>query len=485
MYSVTGFRSIGIPKEIVDVLFKGGMALIIKGDAGTGKTKMALEIMNIAKDFGLEPIYFTVGVPSEQVKSENPWLEEKGLDKQILDLTIGGDLLDSNSAKLGLVNVPNFLRSIINSINKISEESNKILLVLDSIDETKTLIGLPENDFSLERYFLNLIKGEKKNISLILIKESLKSTQLDFLGDIIVELYYKDFEGKILREMKIKKLRSQKIAHSHLMFTLNSGRFKTLEPFPFNTETFVKYINYTSVPKSRRERLKTGIQSIDSLASGGFKRGDLVVIETDALSSTLMNTLAYYLTRNFVKNKIPVFILPRYGGILEVIFDYLKVCLKESDLEYVTYFSRYSIERYKENIAELSSESFEDNLRAIIETIEKKRKKLLYKGPVVNIFSLENVLIEYTIEDIKNAMIRNLMSKLRRESVLFIELPKLPSDKAAIFLKNATYYIKATAIRDYVIMYGIKPHTGLVIPCIEFIEKKKRKKLIIDAEEIS
>ncbi|MGQ4833620.1 MAG: ATPase domain-containing protein [Candidatus Asgardarchaeia archaeon] len=479
MYFVTGFKKIRIPENILDVLFKEGTTLIIKGDAGTGKTKMALEIMSIARSKGIEAIYLTVGVPSKQLKKENPWIDEEGLGDRIFDLTTKGALIEADTVKLGLVNVPDFLKAIISKINEFSKEYKTTLLIIDSIDEIKALVGLPEEDFSLERYFINFIKNEEKKTSLIMIKESIKNTQLDFLGDIILELYYNEFNRKILREIKIKKIRSKKLSHPKLLYTLNGGRFTTIEPFPFKVEAYAKFISYTPIPKSKRKLVKTGIPSIDRMAGGGLRPGDLLVIETDAISSTLMNTLAYTLVRNFVKNKIPVFVVPRLGGIVEDILNAFRYCLRERDFEYLTYFTRQNIESSNKNIVKLGTNSLSRDIDIIIRTMEEKKKQLEYKGPVVNIISADAALSVYQFEDIKKALLDNKIFELIKNNITIVELPELPAYQSIFFLKNATYYIKAVSVGEYVVMYGIKPHTQLVVPCIEFIEEK-RKRLIVD-----
>lgn len=115
-------------------------------------------------------------------------------------------------------NIPEFIRNTTSVLNKEIEKGEKVILIIDSIDELKVLMGLPQDDFSLERYFPNLVKREKKEISIVFIKEKLEQTQFDFICDIIVELYLEIFHGRILRKLVIKKLRGEKIDFSVHLF---------------------------------------------------------------------------------------------------------------------------------------------------------------------------------------------------------------------------------------------------------------------------
>ena len=118
-----------------------------KGDAGTGKTRMAIEIMIEAMSRGYSPIFLTIGVTPEQVKREN-------LDDFIIDLTKLSGMLSLKDFMVNYANIPEFIRNTTSVLNKEIEKDKKVILIIDSIDELKVLMGLPQDDFSLEGIFL-------------------------------------------------------------------------------------------------------------------------------------------------------------------------------------------------------------------------------------------------------------------------------------------------------------------------------------------
>ena len=154
-----------------------------------------------------------------------------------------------------------------------------MILIIDSINELKVLMGLPQDDFSLERYFPNSVKREKKEISIVFIKEKLEQMQLDFICDIIVELYLEIFHGRILRKLVIKKLRGEKIDFSVHLFSLSDGRFKCFVPRVMPYKKFLTFLKKYSTPQVNNNIIKTGIKALDKIINGGLRFGDVFVVE--------------------------------------------------------------------------------------------------------------------------------------------------------------------------------------------------------------
>jgi len=115
---------------------------------------MAIEIMIEAMSRGYSPIFLTIGVTPEQVKRENPWLRKYNLDDFIIDLTKLSGMLSLKDFMVNYANIPEFIRNTTSVLNKEIEKDKKVILIIDSIDELKVLMGLPQDDFSLEGIFL-------------------------------------------------------------------------------------------------------------------------------------------------------------------------------------------------------------------------------------------------------------------------------------------------------------------------------------------
>ena len=75
----------GIPKEIIEFLKKGGgSSLFLKGSAGTGKTTLALQLI---EEMGHpdKSFYLSTRVSDQSLYNQFPWLEEKEMRSRILD----------------------------------------------------------------------------------------------------------------------------------------------------------------------------------------------------------------------------------------------------------------------------------------------------------------------------------------------------------------------------------------------------------------
>ncbi|MCG7841462.1 MAG: ATP-binding protein, partial [Methanomassiliicoccales archaeon] len=78
-------KSLGtIPSEIIDFLLSpGGHSLLIKGEAGTGKTTLALQLIEVLSDQQPE-YYLSTRVSDVALYNQFPWLKERVRNNQLL-----------------------------------------------------------------------------------------------------------------------------------------------------------------------------------------------------------------------------------------------------------------------------------------------------------------------------------------------------------------------------------------------------------------
>lgn len=279
-----------IPEEILSFFSdEGGRSLLVKGNTGTGKTTLALELMR--RDYGIEKTEFiSKRMGEKSLFRQYPWLKEK-LKKEdivenarkLLNSFYSDEVVDSVSMdevkKTQTFLSRRFLDSVyeddedIQEVEReelkklegkvergeiITEEDelddklknefvfeigktlpeldksydmvnrnlpDKSLIIIDSIESLSEHYGIPK-----EKIVKTLQKDlvEKSNTNVIFTYENLGSSELDHVVDGIVELKEEKREDRTLRMMEIMKLRTQEIDNRKYLYTLSEGEFQAI-----------------------------------------------------------------------------------------------------------------------------------------------------------------------------------------------------------------------------------------------------------------
>jgi KaiC/GvpD/RAD55 family RecA-like ATPase len=326
-----------IPKEILDFLRSaGGHSLIIKGEAGTGKTTLALQIVEELMEEEAN-YYLSSRVSDEALYRQFPWLKEKSRRDSILraskaflkrtrpphakeaesvpkDATLraamellkvlaksetvatvvrselqklegqieSGELGEEESERYGAEFVDG---SIILDLGVLLPElelaydlaeSNlpkKTLVVIDSID------GLSEKYGILSNRIINTLQKDlvdHSSTNIIYVLESGGKTNLDYLGDGVVVLRNEERRGRRVRHLIIEKMRGSRIEKWRYLFTLADGRMKTFEQTQVMIPEVMK--RHSPVEDPSDSTVSTGIADFDRVI-GGLPKGGLVFFE--------------------------------------------------------------------------------------------------------------------------------------------------------------------------------------------------------------
>ncbi|MHA1831807.1 MAG: gas vesicle protein GvpD P-loop domain-containing protein, partial [Candidatus Helarchaeota archaeon] len=197
-----GILKNSIPDEILKAFDqKYGFSLLIKGDAGTGKTTFALEILARKQN----AFYISSRVTPMSLYNQFPWIrnipKENIIDGTQIDLQYTG--ITKKEAILNAVrfrNIPDFIKLIYHKAEE-SKNGEKITIVVDSWDailgaivqewEKKNLPG------SNETILAELTR--QLNINLILIVETNEKSFLDYIVDGIITMEKIEFNSRRMR----------------------------------------------------------------------------------------------------------------------------------------------------------------------------------------------------------------------------------------------------------------------------------------------
>ncbi len=156
----------------------------------------------------------------------------------------------------------------------------------------------------------------------VVVTERREQTDLDYLLDGVVVLRRKFHEGRVVREIELKKLRGVSIKQSRFLFTLDSGKFRYLPPFSsYHTKGAVN-VGEPIPPASGL--FSSGSKSLDSILGGGLSQGSFNLVETqNDVPSEVRDLLLRTMFSNFVNTGHNVLYVPFVGVSTEQISEML------------------------------------------------------------------------------------------------------------------------------------------------------------------
>lgn len=309
------------PKEILSFLSApGGHSLILRGMAGTGKTTMALQLIEEMAHIQ-QSYYMSTRVSDQSLFNQFPWLQEKVKEGDILRARkklrkkTESDM-DMEKIMLGLAQIKDELKTerkaaprkelsklegnievgeeaatpsgeseVIVTVGSMMPEIEMAYDVVDRALPERTLVAIDSIDALSDKYGVSsakivnalqkdLVEGVGTNVVYIL---ETPDPLMDYLGDGVIYLSLVRQGERRIRILDILKLRGCEIKQPQYVYTLLGGRVRTFEYWRYmkpETQTPFKAVEDPS-PKL----ISTGIPELDSMLDGGVRKGSMVLIE--------------------------------------------------------------------------------------------------------------------------------------------------------------------------------------------------------------
>ncbi|MBE0517192.1 MAG: hypothetical protein IBX41_07395 [Methanophagales archaeon] len=438
-----------IPPELVDALSKKkGFSLLIKGAPGTGKTILALEIIRM---FGCaNAVYLSSRVPATSLYEQFPWLDACIEPLNLMDVT---KLYSSSEGVPRVEPFPDVLYSRLDQIGKPA------IVVIDSWDAIASQMGGEKNEM-FEASITQLVSGNE--MKLILVSETLGTTSRDFIVDGVVTLKRPLIDYRRVRELKLEKLRGVRIHQPRYAFTLENGEFQYIKPF--KRKSIKKPLIINSFPGSERY-VSTGSEDLDRVLGGGLRRGSFNVIEFgDDLSIWGYQMLTVFMIINSIEQRSHCVSLPGCAWDEKGLRRELLPFVNEEDYKkYVTFFEvapgKKGTEKRK-NVKFLEGESIASDFGEIESFISE------LEPPVLITIGTDVLEHPYHLKERGRlgTMVRwlsRLMADTREAGNVAVlgTNPKLLLHGELTHLSNT--YLKLTTLDNSVVLYGIRPETGL------------------------
>lgn len=462
-----------VPSEVVSALQNGNFSLLIKGSAGTGKTTLTLEIMNLLSSRNMIPFYLSTRISPDLLFKQFPWIEKTLISDNILDARKSMmPTLDVEHPIFEYADKPNFLRTLYSKIMKFN--GNKIIVAIDSLDSLKNNLAVPPDDLSVENTLLEI--GEKTNSNMIFVSEASKDCKLDYLVSGVIRLERELVERRLLRELIIEKIRGVEIENPIYLFTLKDGRFTKLGPTPQKTPKETQPLK-TNEPKG--DILSTAIAELDNILGGGFKKGSFNIFEVSKMVGIDHAYILLPMFADIIGKGLPIFFIPSHGITLSDARIWTKVALKDQELrkkleKLIHVFKPSEPEGTKEiigNLYILKGENFYSDLDDLKKIIKRVLNELQIDSFLCTIgidvmeylYGPKNLMKAITswITELK---LLNGVTIMYKSGQKYLEPPT----------HLATTYFKMDKIAGTIIIYGEIPRTKLhaiaVDPLLSFFK---------------
>lgn len=299
-----------IPEELVNFLRQETYTLIIKGQAGTGKTTLALTILRELQ-IKSNCLYISTRISPEQLFQYHPWLENTFENPKKTKLTDG-----ANSGDGSLVFVDARLDEPGSLFERVTNELMDVkapTIIIDTWDAIEFFLdkeALMNNARVLQTW------RERAGAKLIFVTETPEDTTFDFLADGVVELKQQLHDDRKVREIFMSKLRGVRINRPSYIFSLNDGVFRSYSqymPKEFDGITISKnQLNFAS--SITDSYIPSGYEELDEILGGGFPSKGTILLEIDThVSAQVVLAFLNKIISGFMYRGNPVLFQPFEG----------------------------------------------------------------------------------------------------------------------------------------------------------------------------
>ncbi|MCJ2530914.1 MAG: hypothetical protein LN413_01160 [Candidatus Thermoplasmatota archaeon] len=503
----------GIPEDML-AFFRGtgGHSLIIKGSAGTGKTTLALQLIEELDDIP-GSYYLSLRVSDTSLYRQFPWLQAKVREAELMKigqrfLRSFDELTDEEQERVRQarsllrevsgdeVRVSRVDRTELNRLEgrvEMGQEGGDIFegvegveggevtdegvifdlhsdlpemdLAYEAVDKNlpqKSLLVIDSIDALSERYgihpakLINTIQKdlvENSNTNVVYILEQGGITKLDYLGDGVVDMRDDEVQSRRLRIMAIEKLRGREIAQHKHVFTLKDGR---VTAFPQRLPEAPSTRRRWKALKDVGGEPSTGHADLDGLI-GRLERGGILALQVDArVPDGFVNPLLLGLIANFVRKQRGVAYVPPRKVAADDVRDVLRRYVGPDALDrYLRVLEAAPLGTLESSAAALQMEGADVETDLRWSTIQYHLGET--KSPILSLMAFDTLEAVYG-PDVASQLTGHLAA-IRKSKDVFVGLASADSPSADALAVLASVHLRIENVEGSILLFGEKPYT--------------------------
>jgi KaiC/GvpD/RAD55 family RecA-like ATPase len=443
-----------IPEDLLHFIRRDTYSLLIKGFAGTGKTTLALTILNVLGIKNNNFFYISTRISPKQLFQYYPWLKDLiGQSKQPRGTSLARDHEVMSSFEDARLDEP---ESLFERITNQLMDIKSPIIIIDSWD---AIASFMDREARLNNERVLQTWRERAGAKLIFISEQPTDTTLDFLVDGIVELKQSYYNNVKMRQIFLQKLRGTRIKRPSYLYTLENSIFHSFAPYqPIKFEPCTRGATEVS-ELSTGDNIRSGYPMLDASLGSGFPRKGLVLLELDShVNMTIAMIFLQRIVSNFVSNGNPVLLQPvnwiEPSSILRFFETFLPAG-KKSLFKILWTGKPYKISN-NIIISPSKNEDSDQLLAALVKMKQRHRDKLL-----LNIMWTEAIQSLRRPRKLRNGM-KNVLSRIMAHADLSIAvLTPSQEDILELVSELSNIHLRFMIINDTLFLQSLVPSSNL------------------------
>jgi len=447
--------------SLIEGGFPRGSLVLLAGNPGTGKTVFSMQFLyKGAENYGENGIYVSFAENEDTIIHN-------------ISRLFGLDLKNKEEVN-GKVKILDFTTVTEKGLSTIMEmvlEEVTVLkakrLVIDSFSAMAQAFKEPIEARIIIHNILGKLVRQLGCTTILIVEVPTGSEKIgisieEFVADGVIVLKKDSYDGRLIREIEIPKLRGTRVEQQKFLFTLNKG-FQVFPPF---SNKIVEDPPKFEPTRGTKTHYPSGIPELDEILGGeGYPRGSAVLYElgenvpTDALDAVVNPTVANFIMRDRGFITVPII---EYGP--EDIRQMISSFTGEEKFDKFARIAAYPnpmIDMNKPYIVAFRDptvegvdpvETFNNYIQAAVELSSRVGKN------VVHLLSADN--LAYITERYPPSVIGRsvIANRLGKDLMIYISKPSLPK-MTKVFADILSIHFKIEERNGSMILFGKKPKT--------------------------
>ncbi len=433
------------------LLNKEVCSLLIKGEPGTGKTTLALELLALHG----KGIYVSTRVSLEQLIDHQKELSKLFRDRKVINVTpfehkrpkSKSHFFDSRYADPRAL-----LEALIAGMQKVHEP----LIILDSWDSIANLTERAER-LKVEQSITFIASGHGANI--VFLSEEPSMTTTDYLVDAVITLKNEISNGNRIRKIEWNKLRGSAVPIWSTLYTLSGGRFTPVASSSVSYEPLESSKPFQPIPH-KENRYSTGNQDLDSLFRGGLPKSRHILFDLGRYVAPFeaYNPISSTIRMNFIANGGTAVFIPSSGSAgnqLKALYRHLPTPAVED---------RFRVGYFGNAVAsgachfELDPSSWEKSCEIL--TGEAQKIKSPEDKPCV--YSISSEILGHVFDhDGAIRFMQRMVQRIRHSNDVLLSVAFFGSPLTNELGSMCDMYVRVEQIDGVFLIYSVKPKSQL------------------------